>query len=165
MQQTITCVCCGKTVPANPLLKGEQKYCNDNGCQNERKRIWYQHKLATDPQYANRQKRCKRRWRQQKPARWYQNHYRQTHHDYSQKNRDQQRERNRRRQKQPANLDAPAKIVKIDALAISEEQSTIYEMKILTRDASKRIVKIDPLLVQLSLYQKLKPEITADCKD
>jgi len=165
MQPTIICIHCKKTILANPRLKGEQQYCNDHACQNERKRIWYRNRLTTDARYARRQQRCKRRWRKQKPAHRYQNDYRQTHPDYTQKNRDQQRERNRRRRKQPTKLDTPAKIVKIDALDVSKEQTAIYEMKILKPNDTKKIVKIDSLFVQLSLCQGLKPEMTADCKD
>jgi hypothetical protein len=85
MQKTITCIHCGETVPANPRLKKDQNYCNKKACQNERKRVWYQAKIASDTEYLERQKECKKQWRKKKPAHKYQNQYRHTHPDYVKK--------------------------------------------------------------------------------
>lgn len=155
MQKTITCINCGEVVAANPCLKGNQSYCNKKACQNARKRAWYQAKIASDSEYAERQQQCKRRWRKNKPAHKYQNHYRQIHPDYVQKNREQQKERNRK-YRLLIKQNASQKIVKIDALSSSSssvEQSNIYEMKILTPNVSQKIVKIDTLIVQIQPCQ------------
>ena len=156
MQPTVECLNCKKTVPANVRLKGEQNYCGCKDCQNKKKRIWYRNKIATDPEYAKRQKECKKRWRNTKPNHQYMAQYRQTHPDYVKKNREQQRERNkklREKQNKLPSPEKPEKIVKIDALDTSCEKPRIYEMKILTPERSEKIVKIDALLVELAVYQ------------
>ena len=161
MQNKITCIHCGEIVIANPRLKGNQSYCNKKACQNERKRVWYQKKIASDPEYATRQEECKKRWRKKKPGHKYQDQYRHTHRDYVIINREQQRERNRKsRASHPTN--ASKKIVKIDALSaqsVSAVKSDTYEMTILTPNASEKIVKIDTLIVQIKPHQRIE----ADC--
>ncbi len=155
MQKAITCINCGEVVAANPCLKGDQSYCNKKACQNARKRAWYQAKIASDSEYAERQQQCKKRWRENKPAHKYQNHYRQTHPDYVKKNREQQKERNRN-YRLLIKENASQKIVTIDALSSSfssVEKSNIYEMKILTPNVTQKIVKIDTLIVQIQPCQ------------
>ena len=156
MQKIITCTHCGKTVPANPRLKSEQIYCNNKACQNIRKKLWYQQKLATDPGYAKRQKECKKQWRKNKPAHRYQNQYRQTHPEYVEKNRIQQRLRNQKRQKSNSK-DASKKIVKIDTFELGRDKTSIYQLKILNHNLPEKIVKIDTLIVQLHKYQPISP--------
>lgn len=157
MQKTITCIHCRDVVPTNPCLKGDQDYCNKKACQNARKRSWYQTKIDSAPEYAKRQKECKKRWRKNKPAHKYQNHYRQTHPEYVENNRQKQQQRNRKR-RLSNNKDASQKIVKIDTLALSDEKPNIYEMKILTPNVSKKIVKIDALIVQLQAIRGIETE-------
>lgn len=164
MQQTFECSRCKKLMPVNPRLKGEQKYCGCQACQNERKRIWYRNKLATDSKYAQRQKKCRKHWRKAKPNHKYMNQYRQTHPDYTQRNRDQQQKRNQRLRNKQNKLTPSEKIVNIDPLEIASAQPKVYEMKILTPDASKKIVNIDALLIELSVYQDDKEGTMADCK-
>ena len=163
MQKTITCIHCGDIVFPNPRLKGNQSYCSKKACQNARKLVWYQAKIASDPEYAQRQQQCKKSWREKKPANKYQDQYRQTHPDYVKKNREQQKERNRR-YRLLAKENASKKIVKIDALSsssLTNEKSNIYEMKILTPNVSEeivKIVKIDTLIVQIQPRQGIAPE-------
>lgn len=163
MQKTITCIHCGAIVPANPRLKGNQTYCNKKACQNVRKRIWYQGKIGSDSDYTQRQKQCKKSWRENKPANKYQDLYRQAHPGYVKKNREQQKERNRK-YRLLAKENASKKIVKIDALSsssLTNEKSNIYEMKILTPNVSEKIVKIvkiDTLIVQIQPRQQIAPE-------
>lgn len=58
MQKTIICINCGQTVPANPRLKDNQKYCNRKACQNARKSANKHQKKAADPEgFSQRQKK------------------------------------------------------------------------------------------------------------
>ena len=58
MQKTIKCKHCGKIVPANPRLKGNQEYCNQKACQNARKRANKEQRKKADPEgFAKRQKK------------------------------------------------------------------------------------------------------------
>jgi len=160
MQKTITCIHCGDIVFANPRLKGNQSYCNKKGCQNARKRVWYQAKIASDSGYAERQQQCKKSWRENKPANKYQDLYRQSHPDYVKKNREQQKQRNKN-YRLLVKENASKKIVKIDALSSltsTNEKSNIYQMKILTPNVSEKIVKIDTLIVQIQSWQQVAPE-------
>jgi hypothetical protein len=127
MQKMIECQNCGAKVPANPRLKGNQRYCHKVACQTARKSQWYRRKLVSDAEYAERQKECKQNWRKNKPSHQYQTHYRQTHPEYVETNRQQQRSRNKKRR-------------------ISTNEKT-----------SEKIVKIDALLVQLQPYQATRP--------
>ena len=155
MQNTICCKHCKKEVPANPRLKGNQQYCNDSECQKARKREWYQARIQSDSGYATRQKQCKERWRKFKPAHAYQKAYRETHPDYVQRNRELQIERNRKRRL--LEKENASKIVKIDKFDVLQEKSNTYRMRIIDPVVSKKIVKIDSLLVELQPYQGIIP--------
>jgi hypothetical protein len=156
MQKMISCKNCGKAVAANPRLKGKQAYCGSRACQNARKNAWQRQKMATDPAYAHRQAECKKQWRQNKPGHLYQKRYRQRNADYVEKNRHQQRQRNRTRQKSDS-ANASKKIVKMDPLLSAIEKSTLYRMRILTPNLPEKIVKSDALVVQLQKYQPIPP--------
>ena len=154
MQKMIHCVYCGREIPANPCLKGNQSYCNLPSCQNARKKKWYQQKIDSDLCYAARQKECKRNWRKNKPVHAYQKRYRETHPDYVVKNREQQRERNRKRRLLEKQNESQ-KIVKIDTLSGIQREPKKYMMKIVTPNVSEKIVKIDALVVELQEYQEV----------
>jgi hypothetical protein len=86
--KTIRCKCCGKIVPANPRLKN-QLYCSKPECQRERKRLWQNDKLKTDPDYRANQMDCKQRWIESRPDYW--SKWRHAHDDYVRKNREKTR--------------------------------------------------------------------------
>jgi hypothetical protein len=157
MQKTITCKNCSKTVPANPRLKGNQEYCNAKECQNARKRANKEQRKAADPEgFAKREKKKNETYNKNKPMHQYMDNYRQTHLDYTKKNRIQQRRRNRKRKKfDPEKM--PKKIVKSDTLEIDTEKTGIYQMQILFPNESEKIVKSDALIVQLQKYQPENP--------
>jgi hypothetical protein len=50
------CVHCSKEFRPNPRVKN-QKYCNNRECQRTRRARWRRHKMATDPDYLDNQKR------------------------------------------------------------------------------------------------------------
>ena len=149
MAKTIICKNCGKEVPANIRLKGTQEYCSDPVCQRARKAVWQRAKLARDADYRVRQKQCVKSWQKNKPAHKYQDQYRQDHPGYVAKNREQQRIRNQKRRQKIRQQ----KIVKMDALQIQPEKTKDYIMTQYKMDASKKIVKMDTLLVQLTAFQ------------
>ncbi len=125
MQKMIIYVHCKREVPANPRLKGNQRYCNLPACQNARQKEWYQNKIESDPDYAARQSECKRNWRENKPVHAYQTRYRLDHPEYVKKNREKQRARNRKRR-------------------LLEKQNEL-----------KKIVKIDTFIVELQKCQEV----------
>jgi len=149
MAKTIICKNCGKEKPANIRLKGAQEYCGDPDCQRARKAAWQRAKKAKDGDYRYRQEQCAKNWRENKPAHKYQNQYRQNHPGYVAKNREQQRVRNQKRRDQAGQQ----KIVKMDALQNQPEKTMAYIMTQYKMDASKKIVKMDTLLVQLKAFQ------------
>jgi hypothetical protein len=158
MQKMLHCIHCGREIPTNPRLKGNQNYCNMTACQNARKKKWYQQKIDSDPDYTVRQKECKRNWRKNKPAHAYQKRYRETHQDYVTKNREQQRERNRKRRLLEQQNESQ-KIVKIDTLSGLPGVPKRYKMRVLTPNVSEKIVKIDALVVELQEYQEVGSSI------
>jgi hypothetical protein len=103
-------------------------------------------KMGTDATYRAQQLDCLRRWRIERPLDRYQDRYRETHPKYVLENRRQQRRRNLRRRSEFAS----AMIVKMDAL--SEIESDTYMIRPFI---SEKIVKMDTLLVKLTVLQKL----------
>ena len=149
MTKTIICKNCDKEKPANIRLKGTQKYCGDSDCQRARKAAWQKQKMDNDAEYYVSQKHCVEQWRETKPAHQYQNQYRQHNLEYVSDNRKKQRIRNRKRRTQIM----AKKIVKMDALDSQLEKSNSYIMTRYTMDASKKIVKMDTFLVELTVFQ------------
>ena len=148
MPKTIICKNCGKQVPANIRLKGTQEYCGEPDCQRARKAAWQRAKKANDADYRARQKHCAENWKENKPAHKYQDQYRQDHQDYVSVNREKQKNRNQKRRDQTSQQ----KIVKMDALQTQPEKTMAYIMTQYKMDASKKIVKMDTLLVQLKAF-------------
>ncbi len=149
MPKTIICKNCGKEKPANIHLKSNQEYCGDADCQRARKAAWQRAKMAHDADYRARQKQCVTNWQISTPANKYQTQYRQQHPDYVAKNREQQKIRNQRRRQKTCQQ----KIVKMDALQTQPEKTMSYIMTPYKMDASKKIVKMDTLFVQLKVFQ------------
>ncbi len=89
----------------------DQEYCSKPECQRERRRRWQREKLKQDPDYRANQAAAQRSWRKRNPEYWRK--YRQTHPEYTARNRIQQRERNRHRG-QVATGPSPSTIAKMD---------------------------------------------------
>ena len=70
-----------------------QVYCSAPDCQRERKNKWRREKMSADSDYKNNQQVANRRWQTKNPDYW--RHYRTSHPDYVQTNRDAQRVRDR----------------------------------------------------------------------
>jgi len=158
MAKKIICKNCGKKIPANIRLKGCQEYCGDPACQRARKAAWQRAKMANEADYRARQKLCLEKWRKDKPAHKYQNQYRQDHPDYVSVNREKQKVRNQKRRDQTSQ----EKIVKMDALQTQPEKTMSYIMTSYKMDASKKIVKMDTLFVQLQAFHGDKYTFSAN---
>lgn len=153
MKITLSCKNCHKEKPINIRLQGKQQYCGDPECQRARKAAWQRHKKARDANYRARQQHCVTRWQQEHPMHRYMSQYRQDHPAYVEQNRAQQRLRNQKRRLPTL----PLKIVNMDALLRQLEKSVIYIMTPYQVDASQKIVKMDPLVVELKVFQGDRP--------
>lgn len=151
MQTKLLCKNGGHEVDANPRLKGNQLYCGDPECQRARKRAWQKDKMATDRKYHRKQTACLVRWRKEHPLHRYQKQYRKDHPEYVEKNREKQRLRNDKRRQcdQPDQIET---IVKMDAFQNQPIKSGLYWLTPSAMDASKKIVKMDALLVELKTF-------------
>ncbi|RLC89389.1 MAG: hypothetical protein DRI37_03885 [Chloroflexi bacterium] len=114
--------------------------------------------MANEADYRARQKLCLEKWRKDKPAHKYQNQYRQDHPDYVSVNREKQKVRNQKRRDQTSQ----EKIVKMDALQTQPEKTMSYIMTSYKMDASKKIVKMDTLFVQLQAFHGDKYTFSAN---
>ena len=146
MQKIFICQGCGREKPADPRQKRNQRFCGEPACQRARKAQWQKTKMKTDAVYRAQQLDCLREWRKERPLDRYQHKYRETHPKYVKENRRKQRIRNRKRHGQTET----EMIVKMDAL--SEIKSDTYVMRPL---ASEKIVKMDALVVELTVLQHL----------
>jgi hypothetical protein len=158
MSKTFICKNCKKEKPVNIRLIVPQQYCGDARCQRARKAEWQRHKKATDADYRARQQQCVRHWQQHKPLHQYMSQYRQDHPDYVVQNRDKQKLRNQKRRLEQQQQ----KIVKMDAFVKQLEKSTTYIMTPYQLDASKKIVKMDALLVKLKVFHGNRPALLSN---
>ena len=68
-----------------------QHFCGKPECQRARKRLWQKHKMQTDPDYRDNQKRANREWLKNNPDYW--KRYRESRPEYAERNRSQSRQR------------------------------------------------------------------------
>ena len=84
------CVACGQCFQPRAQVP-RQSYCSAPGCQLQRRKKWLRLKLQADPDYQDNQTRAQQAWSQRNPDYWRQ--YRESHPDYVDRNRAQQRSR------------------------------------------------------------------------
>lgn len=89
------CSACGRIFLPRPQAP-RQAYCSNPECQKERRRLWQEAKRRSDPDYAGNQRKAQQRWVSRNPTYWQR--YRTDHPEYSDRNRNAQRERNKRKQ-------------------------------------------------------------------
>lgn len=151
MPPTFRCLGCDHDKPVNPRWKRPQQYCGEPDCQRARKRVWQQEKRRSDDGYRDRQHAGLVKWRSEDHGlrlSRYQQQYRESHPQYVEKNRAQQRLRNRARR----NRDASTKIVKMDALPQTLVPSGFYLLTPCSLNASAKIVKMDAFVVALQVF-------------
>ena len=101
------CAHCGCRYTPNPRIKN-QSYCGKPGCQSARKAKWQGEKMESDPDYRMNQDECRESWLERRPDYWGQ--YRRNHPEYTQRNRDLQKNRDlKRRAVRLAKMDASKK--------------------------------------------------------
>ncbi|MES9904196.1 MAG: hypothetical protein ABW168_16175 [Sedimenticola sp.] len=88
-----------------------QSFCSKPHCQRERRRRWQRKKLKEDADYRANQAAAQKRWRERNPDYWCR--YRQSHPEYTARNREQQRQRNRNRDRTTTSPSPPV-IAKMD---------------------------------------------------
>lgn len=134
------CIHCQKEFIPNPRVKN-QRYCNNKVCQRVRKTKWQSKKMGGDPDYRDNQKRAQREWQKQHPG--YYKAYRESHPEYTERNRLLQNIRNTQRCKDGrVNL-----IAKMDTLIKPFYSRKGAYFKLISQNPL--IAKMDTLLVKL----------------
>jgi hypothetical protein len=103
MVQMIRCKHCQRLVPANPRVK-DQLYCGRKKCQRARKSDWHRQKMKSDPDYAESQDQARQKWSNKNRNYW--SNYRDTHPEYTKRNRRLQKQRDLKRRQRRAKMDA-----------------------------------------------------------
>ncbi len=142
MKPTFLCRHCQSKCQRNPRNK-HQKYCSSTACQNARKCLHEKQTFSTPEGQASKKKR-NQKWRAHYPAHEYQKHYRNTHPEYENINRDQQRKRNKKR-----HFICEPKIVKTDALSLQPFDGNTY---VAFKVKSGKIVKTDTLFLEMQAH-------------
>lgn len=124
------CAACGKLFGIRPQVP-DQSYCADEACQRERKKLWQRDRRTTDPDYRDNQARAQEAWLARNPDYW--RRYRQRNPEYTQGNRERQRDRMRELRSSSATKEEAEEVS--DLLA-----SGLYRLRILAID---RVAKKD----------------------
>jgi hypothetical protein len=143
MSRTFTCLHCGRVVSQNPRIKKKQQFCSQKECQQYRMRTWKKSKYKESKKYRRKTQEHQKQWRKSYPADQYQREYRETHPEYVNRNREQQRGRNKNRKMDPVSL-----IVKTDALLLQPREDGAY---MLSKIKKKLIVNRNALSLQPSV--------------
>ncbi len=162
MSKYFYCKHCGQRKRKNPRLKNKQSYCGAKACQRTSRNKWERERLKKDPLYYAHRKEQKTKWRKERPSDAYQRYYRQSHPEYDQKNRELQRSRNteakKRQQEHPV-----SNIVKTDSLTSGAPVlSGLYVIYPYKTGLGKKIVKTDPLIVELKAHCGIAKSLVAN---
>ena len=150
MLKTFRCMNCGLEKPANYRLKA-QRYCGDLPCQRARRREYQRNRLARDARYRQNQMACRKGWREKQALAQYQSSYRDSHPEYVERNRQQQRWRNWKRAAR-RQLCLADKIVKMNAC--TRVKSGVYLLIPCAIPASPKIVKMNSFMAELFVLQE-----------
>lgn len=143
------CINCGREL-FPPFRNPDQKYCGAKRCQQIRRRLWQQQKLATDPEYKSNQQNAQKSWRERNPN--YSREYRVKNTHYTDTNRTKQHARNQCRRARLHRATGTQKIAKMDALALVEALNT-GTFKLVPVSASI-IAKMDAFTIQLTVINR-----------
>ena len=165
MPKYFYCQGCGKRKRKNPRLKDKQSYCGTKRCQQIKKNKWERDKLKKDPSYRERRKGQKDKWRQKQPGDAYQKNYRQSHPEYTKRNRELQKSRNKEAKIRQIQSDV-SNIVKTDSLtSVTPILSGLYEIYPCKIGLEENIVKTDSLIVELKAHRGIAEKLVGNCKD
>jgi hypothetical protein len=140
------CAACGALFEPRRNVP-QQSYCSQRACQRARRRRWQREKRKADADYRANQEAAQQRWRERHPQYWCD--YRQSHGEYAERNREQQRARNRRRRSGTgpsspliANMDASRapqpiqsgtyRLIPVAAEGIAKMDAYVVEMRVLS---------------------------------
>lgn len=140
------CICCrDKFFPRNRT----QIYCSKKSCQLERKNRWQKEKMSKDASYYESQIDAVRLWRVKNPD--YMKEYRKKHPEYTDHNRQQQRQR-RKESAAPLTRPDPG-VVKMDART---RRNAVFPIKAGTYTLiPSSVVKMDAMVVQLTVLERV----------
>lgn len=135
------CVHCGREFGLNPRVR-RQRYCRDKQCQKARRARWQRHKMSTDLDYRDNQRRCQSQW--QARHRGYYSRYRKNHPEYAQRNRLLQHMRDMRRRRN----EETKMLAKMDSLIrpYYSRRGSIFK---LIPQGTYMLAKMDSLTVRL----------------
>jgi len=125
MNLMIRCAHCRRFFHPDPRVKN-QRFCGSAACQRARKTPWQRQKMATDPDYKENQRVCRKEWQKRHPHYW--RSYRSRSPEYFRRNRLLQRVRDRTRSiKGLAKMDAsrPFSLVKPGAYYLIPHLATM----------------------------------------
>ncbi len=162
MSKYFYCKHCEQRKRKNPRLKNNQSYCGTKACQQAWKNKWEREKIKKDPVYHASRKEQKAKWRKECPVDAYQRYYRQSHPEYDQRNRELQKSRNLEAKKRQ--LEHPvSNIVKTDPLTPGTPiLSGLYAIYPYKTGLDKKIVKTDPLIVELKAHCGIAESLVAN---
>ena len=154
----IHCACCNKLIsPRN----ASQLYCSDKDCQRFRKNKWQQEKLKSDPLYYESQLDAVRLWRAKSPT--YMQEYRQKNPQYITENREKQKQRRLKYAQKPFLPPSNPHVVKMDTTP--EKAAPIPIMTGTYTLIPGNVVKMDAIMVQLTVLEPVTPLIPQRCKN
>ena len=162
MSKYFYCKHCRERKRKNPRLKIKQSYCGEKNCQRASRNKWERERLKKDPLYYAHRKEQKAKWRKECPGDAYQRSYRQSHPEYDQRNLELQPSRNaeakKRQQEHPV-----SNIVKTDSLTPGAPVlSGLYAIYPYKTGLGKKIVKTDPLIVELKAHCGIAGSLVAN---
>lgn len=128
----------------------KHEYCKKVACQRARKRKWQKRKMADDQTYHRDQKEAQEIWLNKNPDYWKQ--YRSNHCEYTDRNRDKQKERNRSGKVSSAAKPSFSEIAKMDAL--NHKNHTLSGRYHLIPLSGKKIAKMDALIVKIDVIKE-----------
>ena len=132
------CAACAQTFQPHPQTPN-QTYCSAPECQKVRRRRWQTDKLQNDADYRDNQARAQRAWLDRNPGFW--RAYRESHPEYVERNRTNQRERN-------ASATSGA-VAKMDASTPGFHlQSGVYRLSLAS---DREIAKMDVWTVEITV--------------
>jgi hypothetical protein len=147
-----SCEHCRQDRPANPRLKGTQRYCGEDRCQRARKAAWQRDRLATDPVRRDEHRQAHRDWLAKTPEYWRE--YRQRNPEKTKLNRllqrlRRQRARHRRLAASPTATTRPdVSVAKMDAFHGDEGQAIQLDGEYWL---VPRVAKMDAFLAKITI--------------
>ncbi len=151
MSAKIKCKNCRRVIQKPNRRIKNQNYCRRKACQRARKRKWQRRKMAKDDDYRQNQNGSRNQWLEKNPD-YYQN-YRETHPDYTDRNRELQKKRDANRRQ--------SNLAKMDPLTqINNKNTDSYFIF----SAKEDLAKMDALIPKYRIIPVGYDSVSAFCK-